>query len=544
MFGSCVQQKGIFFPVIVTMLLLFLPAGSEAARYRADAQWLGLAFEHASIRGGVVFVNGANRKGPWNGRSWKSAFRTVQEGLAAARRNQMVWVAGGHYTPDQGEGRKGSFKLPSWVGLYGGFSGTEHRFSQRNWEKYPTILSGDIGRQGDKSDNLFHVVTGADGAILDGFIVEQGNGIIEERNAFGQRWGSSPTKEAVHACRSQKLGSVCAVESENSALTGSCAMSRERVMVCVPRGGAVSSGNNGGLETRSSAADLLRKAGPGVGAGMLIDGTTPWVRNVLFRDNDAVKGGGLYIIGPEKSVSDRRRVGKGTVTLINVHFENNHALERGGGLANDLGVSPHLINVIFKNNRSGWQGGGIDNHFGASPLIVNGLFVGNHAVRGGAISNDGSSSPTIVNTTFTGNLAEDLGAALYQGSYGWTMIQGREPGANAPVVINSILWGNRVATVGPAEVANWHESEAHISFSTVQGGWPGKGNLTSDPLFVNPKQGDYRLSRRSPARGKGAAEQGSSHDLNGVVRLRSDMGALQSGGSAKPLRSHRRGGGR
>ena len=65
-------------------------------------------------------------------------------------------------------------KLKSGVSIYGGFNGTETSLSQRDFETNITILSGDVGAEGDYTDNTYHVVTasGVDAsAILDGFTI-------------------------------------------------------------------------------------------------------------------------------------------------------------------------------------------------------------------------------------------------------------------------------------------------------------------------------------------------------------------------------------
>jgi hypothetical protein len=62
---------------------------------------------------------------------------------------------------------------------------------------------------------------------------------------------------------------------------------------------------------------------------------------------------------------------------------------------------------------------------------------------------------------------------------------------------NNIVWGNsnNVVLTGNSTLA--------LSYSDVQGGAPGAGNIDADPLFVNPPNGDYRLNPGSPARGTG-----------------------------------------
>ncbi len=55
-------------------------------------------------------------------------------------------------------------------------------------------------------------------------------------------------------------------------------------------------------------------------------------------------------------------------------------------------------------------------------------------------------------------------------------------------LLNSILWNNI-----PDEI-NISSGTVTVSYSDIQGGWPGTGNLDSDPLFVNPAAGDYQLT--------------------------------------------------
>ncbi|MBC8216957.1 MAG: hypothetical protein H8E73_00685 [Planctomycetes bacterium] len=52
---------------------------------------------------------------------------------------------------------------------------------------------------------------------------------------------------------------------------------------------------------------------------------------------------------------------------------------------------------------------------------------------------------------------------------------------------NCVLWD------GGDEVWNNDGSEFAISYSDIQGGWQGEGNIDADPCFVDPNSGDYHL---------------------------------------------------
>ncbi|MHC4867978.1 MAG: right-handed parallel beta-helix repeat-containing protein, partial [Planctomycetota bacterium] len=101
-----------------------------------------------------------------DGTSWGDAYTDLQDALAEANSTDKdeIWVAEGTYEPNASD-RSKSFELVQNVGVYGGFAGTEFARHQRDWGKYETILSGDIGTPNSTSDNSYHVVKGANNAI-------------------------------------------------------------------------------------------------------------------------------------------------------------------------------------------------------------------------------------------------------------------------------------------------------------------------------------------------------------------------------------------
>jgi len=61
-----------------------------------------------------------------------------------------------------------------------------------------------------------------------------------------------------------------------------------------------------------------------------------------------------------------------------------------------------------------------------------------------------------------------------------------------------------------------------VTYSDVQGGFPGTGNIDGDPLFVDPDNGDLRLQAGSPCIDAGdntAVTEGITTDLDGNPRF-------------------------
>jgi hypothetical protein len=193
-----------------------------------------------------------------------------------------------------------------------------------------------------------------------------------------------------------------------------------------------------------------------------------------------------------------------------------------GGAAYHRGSSPTFVNCTFLRNYSASVGGAIYNEGGAAPRFINCLFIGNGAVdAGGAIFNL-NASPIITNCTFN----NQLGSVLHH-----------QDNSNATVT-NSILWGNS----GQAVSSGPNGGATNITYSIVQGGYSGTGNLNADPLFVNAAAGDLRLQACSPAINAGsntAVPSGITTDLAGNPRFFNngtvDMGAYEFQGSPTPI---------
>lgn len=56
-----------------------------------------------------------------------------------------------------------------------------------------------------------------------------------------------------------------------------------------------------------------------------------------------------------------------------------------------------------------------------------------------------------------------------------------------------------------------------VSYSDVQGGWVGTGNIDADPYFVDPENGDFHLTVESPCIDAGVPVM-ISKDIDGEWR--------------------------
>ncbi len=207
--------------------------------------------------------------------------------------------------------------------------------------------------------------------------------------------------------------------------------------------------------------------------------------------------------------------------LTNVTFKLNHAGRLGGGVSSDHS-DPALFDVIFNGNLAGW-GGGFYHDWG-NPVLTNVLFSGNQAGWAGGMlaSRD---NPTLKQVTFSGNDGYNQGGALLN-YYG------------APILINSILWGN-TAMNGP-EIYNAAPNPViTVTYSNIKftGVYTGVGNINADPRFVWPitatvaptTTGNYHLLPGSPAIDHGT-DAGVTTDLDGLPRPHDsgyDMGAYE-----------------
>ncbi|HOO15497.1 MAG TPA: right-handed parallel beta-helix repeat-containing protein [Phycisphaerae bacterium] len=162
-------------------------------------------------------------------------------------------------------------------------------------------------------------------------------------------------------------------------------------------------------------------------------------------------GGGLYL-----SYSD--------ATLNNCAVTDNRA-QYGAGIYSSR-CNPALLNTLIGRNTAADMGGGLELHE-SNPTLDNCILLSNSAHSGAGLACF-SSSPTLTNCTVVGNAASENGGGIYCG------------GASAnPILTNCIVWSN-----AGGQISAPYGGNPIVTYSDVQGGWPGTGNINADPKLA------------------------------------------------------------
>jgi len=210
--------------------------------------------------------------------------------------------------------------------------------------------------------------------------------------------------------------------------------------------------------------------------------------------------------------------------------------------AHDDRVHPTLCSaVITENVIKGSTDHGIVLRDKSSPIVTNNVIAN---CSSGGIAVENSCSALLKNNTIfncpRGIRLFDLGR--------WDHPYHLHPGGGTATVINCVIW-NCPQSVTLADSSNTtiadRGSHITVSYCDIGGGragisvsgtkstvtW-GQGNITADPLFVDPKAGDFHLQGGSPLIDKGIMENALPTDLEGNLRPCGnglDMGAYEFG---------------
>ncbi len=173
--------------------------------------------------------------------------------------------------------------------------------------------------------------------------------------------------------------------------------------------------------------------------------------------------------------------GEDTNCVIAGFTLQNGETDGSGGAIYCFDSSPTIRNCVIINNTAIWSGGGIF-CFNSESTIRNCIIAGNSVgATGGGIRCVSCSNFKITNCTISGNSADwQQGEGFY--FFGCTVS-----------INNSIIWGNGLEQIYATD------GNTTVTYSDVQNGWYGTGNIDTDPCFAlfdpnsDPNMWDFHL---------------------------------------------------
>ncbi|MFQ5414712.1 MAG: choice-of-anchor Q domain-containing protein [Phycisphaerae bacterium] len=303
------------------------------------------------------------------------------------------------------------------------------------------------------------------------------------------------------------------------------------------------------------------------GGALWIDTCSPTISKNLFRFNSTHNPTSLTGLGGAVGASQ-----SSVKILYNTMIQNS--ADAGGAIVVRISGSPTICGNTIINNTAVASGGGIYLGAGTMPTLEHNIIIGNHSstslAGGGGVSSWTNYAlfltfPIIRNNVIAFNTTNGQGGGLYlrydravvknnvvalnEGAHGGGIYALNFP-SSAPIVTSSILWGNTATNAGDAiYLEQVVESNISVTYSNIQGGWPGVGNIDADPLFGRMPDagadgvwgtddddlGDLRLLEGSPSINRGDPNfvpVPGETDLDGHARVLCsavDMGPYEFG---------------
>jgi hypothetical protein len=498
-----------------------------------------------------------------DGTTWDTAFDTIQEGVDAATDGDTIIVADGTYAGDGNtdilcEGKNvvvQSLNGPEVCILdCAGTSSDPHR----GFTLGPTLggvceISGFTIRNGYETygGGIYCEASSPKirDCIFEACVASYGGGGFYSN-------GAEPT--LINCAWSNNMayymgGGLCNENSRttirNCTFTGNAATG---LPGCQPDGG-------GGIYNMmdsvlsASRCSFLENAAPRGGA-LFSNSSSITLANCCFVANESAQsgyphgGGGLYIKGLS------------VLTASDCEFTENGAAWGGGGLF--VTESTATLTRCELNGNTGGVGGGMYAYVGTTLQAVNCMFRNNSSIYGGGLSST-MSVDEVMGCVFAGNTASEQGGAYFLWE-GVTMMAGCSIYGNlasatggglgitngtALGASNCIIWGNE-APGGGHQMWNI-DSSCSVSYSCIQGGWAGTGNIDTDPLFFDDSAADFRLAMGSPCidagdntavladvadlDGDGDTNEPTPLDLAGLARFWDDPNTPDAGNGTPPL---------
>jgi len=218
----------------------------------------------------------------------------------------------------------------------------------------------------------------------------------------------------------------------------------------------------------SSVADSNRK--------VILKGNHIFNNEVIstHRNMYLVWAGGVVVSSSEAVIDSNRIEGN--------KISSGYASRGAGIFLKGIPDQSIIKNNILIDNQSikgECYGGGLC-AWSCSPRLINNIIAGNSASYGGGILvNSNKAYPYIINNTIVNNSATKEGGGICC----WN---------STTTIMNTILWQNS-SPLGP-QICIDNSTNYDVTYSDIQGGWAGNGNIDVDPYFTDS---EYHLSDSS-----------------------------------------------
>ena len=441
----------------------------------------------------TVFCD-ASATGSNNGNNWEDAYTSLSTAITNASASDEVWVKEGTFTSTP-------YTLKANVSIYGGFdsalTGTSGSVAGRDLDN--DITSIDAASSG-------RCLTIVSDGHLDGFTVKNGN-VTGTGGAFS-------------------------VFNRNNVTIDNCIFDSN-----------TASSHGGGIYITTSTGwsmsncTISNNTAGGVGGGLYLDCTIDMTDCVV--DTNTSSGGswdanGIYVgtgvVGTFERIEVKNGVYSGTEPQVfyratgvvdfkdfSIHSSDGQGFMSviGGSLTWDggevynnvvrgvnLGTAETIKNIKIYDNGSNvyGQGAGIRFVGAVSATVENCVITGNETGNTGAgvaVMTSGG-SPTINNCVIADNVCPSLAGGIYTAS-----------GASATVT-NCIVWNNSGTEITAGNT---------VTYSDVDGGYTGTGNINSNPSFVGSGDDSYNISSGSPCIDAGDGDSAPTLDILGNARV-------------------------
>jgi len=235
-----------------------------------------------------------------------------------------------------------------------------------------------------------------------------------------------------------------------------------------------------------------------------IESEATFICGLTITDGHAEYGGGLFLTASSPSIT-------------HCVIRGNEAHTSGGGLCCMEESYPVITHSIFDLNETNIGGGGGIYSDDSGPILQNCVISRNHCdVEGGGGLQSNNGVGGLVNCTIAENRSDGEGGAVFCS------------GTAELDVVNCIFWGNELW-----EICLYNNNDIRLLYTDVDGGrdsivayeeseaiWS-EGCINADPEFLNPEDGDFRLTVDSPCIDTGHPQYPYDTD-----HTRADMGAL------------------